>query len=57
MRGGTSKGLYFDAADLPRDRQLRDRVLIAALGSPDIRQIDGLALILAQACLRVSSIK
>jgi 4-oxalomesaconate tautomerase len=42
MRGGTSKGLYFHAADLPRDRELRDRVLLAAMGSPDSRQIDGL---------------
>jgi 4-oxalomesaconate tautomerase len=42
MRGGTSKGLYFDATDLPADRDLRDRVLLAAMGSPDARQIDGL---------------
>ena len=42
MRGGTSKGLYFHAADLPRERDLRDRVLLAAMGSPDTRQIDGL---------------
>ncbi len=41
MRGGTSKGLYFDAADLPPARELRDRVLLAAMGSPDVRQIDG----------------
>jgi 4-oxalomesaconate tautomerase len=41
MRGGTSKGLFFHAADLPRDRELRDRVLLAAMGSPDARQIDG----------------
>jgi 4-oxalomesaconate tautomerase len=41
MRGGTSKGLYFDAKDLPRDRDTRDRVLLAAMGSPDARQIDG----------------
>jgi 4-oxalomesaconate tautomerase len=41
MRGGTSKGLYFDAASLPADRELRDRVLLAAMGSPDVRQIDG----------------
>jgi 4-oxalomesaconate tautomerase len=41
MRGGTSKGLYFHLADLPGDRQLRDRVLLAAMGSPDARQIDG----------------
>ena len=42
MRGGTSKGLYFHASDLPGDRTLRDRVLLAAMGSPDVRQIDGL---------------
>lgn len=41
MRGGTSKGLYFHAADLPAERELRDRVLLAAMGSPDVRQIDG----------------
>lgn len=42
MRGGTSKGLYFAAADLPADEQVRDAVLLAAMGSPDRRQIDGL---------------
>ena len=42
MRGGTSKGLYFEAADLPADRAVRDRVLLAAMGSPDERQIDGM---------------
>ena len=42
MRGGTSKGLYFDARDLPADREQRDRVLLAAMGSPDVRQIDGM---------------
>ena len=41
MRGGTSKGLYFDRADLPVDQGARDRVLLAAMGSPDPRQIDG----------------
>ena len=41
MRGGTSKGLYFAAADLPADRATRDAVLLAAMGSPDERQIDG----------------
>ena len=41
MRGGTSKGLYFHAQDLPADRAARDRVLLAAMGSPDPRQIDG----------------
>lgn len=42
MRGGTSKGLYFLANDLPDDRTMRDRFLLAALGSPDSRQIDGM---------------
>src|SRR5580658_3492783 len=41
MRGGTSKGLYFHGQDLPSERAQRDRVLLAAMGSPDIRQIDG----------------
>jgi len=41
MRGGTSKGLYFNVRDLPRERSARDRVLLAAMGSPDVRQIDG----------------
>ena len=42
MRGGTSKGLYFLAGDLPADPVLRDQVLLAAMGSPDERQIDGM---------------
>jgi 4-oxalomesaconate tautomerase len=41
MRGGTSKGPYVLATDLPADTALRDRVLLAAMGSPDARQIDG----------------
>jgi 4-oxalomesaconate tautomerase len=42
MRGGTSKGPFFLASDLPREPALRDRVLLAVMGSPDARQIDGL---------------
>jgi 4-oxalomesaconate tautomerase len=42
MRGGTSKGPFFNAADLPADQAHRDRVLLAIIGSPDKRQIDGL---------------
>lgn len=42
MRGGTSKGLYFRASDLPADLATRDAVLLAAMGSPDPRQIDGM---------------
>jgi 4-oxalomesaconate tautomerase len=41
MRGGTSKGLYFHAGDLPADPAARDRFLLAVMGSPDLRQIDG----------------
>ncbi|WP_447764406.1 4-oxalomesaconate tautomerase [Pseudomonas reinekei] len=42
MRGGTSKGAYFLASDLPEQQALRDRVLLATMGSPDARQIDGI---------------
>ena len=42
MRGGTSKGVFFLESDLPADAQLRERVLLEAMGSPDPRQIDGL---------------
>ncbi|MFT3734080.1 MAG: 4-oxalomesaconate tautomerase [Rhodocyclaceae bacterium] len=42
MRGGTSRGPFFNAADLPADIATRDRVLLAVMGSPDKRQIDGL---------------
>ena len=42
MRGGTSKGPFFYAKDLPTDIAARDAVLLAAMGSPDKRQIDGL---------------
>ncbi len=42
MRGGTSKGPYFLASDLPREPALRDKVLLSVMGSPDARQIDGL---------------
>jgi 4-oxalomesaconate tautomerase len=42
MRGGTSKGLYFRREHLPQDVATRDAVLLAAMGSPDPRQIDGM---------------
>lgn len=42
MRGGTSKGAYFLASDLPADTALRDDLLLRIMGSPDPRQIDGL---------------
>lgn len=42
VRGGTSKAVFFLENDLPKDQLLRDRVILAAFGSPDVRQIDGL---------------
>src|SRR4030067_719016 len=42
MRGGTSKGIFLMDEDLPQAPQLRDRIILAIFGSPDIRQIDGL---------------
>ena len=42
MRGGTSKGAYFLADDLPAETALRDDLLLRIMGSPDERQIDGL---------------
>ncbi|MGW1816378.1 4-oxalomesaconate tautomerase [Streptomyces sp. NPDC002125] len=42
MRGGTSKGAYFLADDLPADPAARDGLLLRVMGSPDPRQIDGL---------------
>ena len=42
MRGGTSKGGYFLKADLPADTATRDAFLLAVMGSPDPRQIDGM---------------
>lgn len=42
MRGGTSKGAYFLASDLPADPAERDDLLLRIMGSPDPRQIDGL---------------
>jgi 4-oxalomesaconate tautomerase len=42
MRGGTSRGPFFLASDLPADEATRDAVLLAVMGSPDRRQIDGL---------------
>jgi 4-oxalomesaconate tautomerase len=42
MRGGTSRGPFFKASDLPAGIAARDKVLLAVMGSPDRRQIDGL---------------
>ena len=42
MRGGTSKGAYLLAEDLPADPAARDDLLLRVMGSPDPRQIDGI---------------
>src|SRR4029453_2356150 len=42
MRGGTSKSPLFLASDLPADARTRDELLLSLMGSPDIRQIDGI---------------
>jgi 2-methylaconitate cis-trans-isomerase PrpF len=44
MRGGSSEGLFFAAENLPNEPAERDRILLAAIGSPDAygRQLDGL---------------
>lgn len=42
LRGGTSRGPYFDRADLPEDRETLSRVLIAAMGAGHPLNIDGL---------------
>ena len=44
MRGGTSKGVFFLAHDLPADAAARDRLLLRVIGSPDRygKHIDGM---------------
>ncbi len=42
IRGGTSKGVYLLANELPRDPAVRDQVILSIFGSPDPRQINGL---------------
>ncbi|MFD9738731.1 4-oxalomesaconate tautomerase [Umezawaea sp. NPDC059074] len=42
LRGGSSKGAYFLASDLPADPAERDDLLLRVMGSPDERQVDGI---------------
>ena len=42
LRGGTSRGLYFLADDLPTDRQQRDRTLLQIMGAPHVLEVNGL---------------
>jgi len=49
MRGGTSRGPYFNRADLPEDRETLAEVLLAALGSGHAINIDGIGAVVARA--------
>ncbi|WP_016952162.1 4-oxalomesaconate tautomerase [Anabaena sp. PCC 7108] len=42
FRSGTSRGPFFLQSDLPTDEIIRDKIILAAMGSPDDRQIDGI---------------
>jgi hypothetical protein len=42
MRGGTSKAIIFHRNDLPKDGDLRDKIIRRVFGAPDLREIDGL---------------
>lgn len=42
MRGGTSKGIFINRNELPKEPKQRDKIIRAIFGSPDLRQIDGL---------------
>ncbi len=42
MRGGTSKAIFLLRNDLPKDEELRDRIIRRIFGAPDVREIDGL---------------
>lgn len=42
LRGGTSKGVFFNASDLPSDRNKIAKILSNVMGSPDARQVNGL---------------
>jgi 2-methylaconitate cis-trans-isomerase PrpF len=40
-RGGTSKPIFFLEDDLPKDPQKHDKIVLKALGTPDVRRTDG----------------
>lgn len=42
MRGGTSKAVFFHEKDLPEDRALWDDIFLKVMGTPDVKQIDGM---------------
>src|SRR5690625_3227029 len=42
MRGGTSKAVFMNENEIPKDPKIRDKFILSLFGSPDLRQIDGL---------------
>lgn len=42
MRGGTSKAVFFHEKDLPEDKKLWDEIFLKVMGTPDVKQIDGM---------------
>lgn len=42
MRGGTSKAVFFHEKDLPKDKSQWDEIFLKVMGTPDIKQIDGM---------------
>ena len=40
MRGGTGKGVYFHENELPKDPELRDKIILDVFGSPDVREVE-----------------
>ena len=42
MRGGTSKAVFFHEKDLPEDKSKWDEIFLKVMGSPDVKQIDGM---------------
>lgn len=42
MRGGTSKAVIFHKEDLPQDEAEQDEIFLKVMGTPDVKQIDGM---------------
>lgn len=42
MRGGTSKAVFFHEKDLPEDKSTWDEIFMGVMGTPDVKQIDGM---------------
>ena len=42
MRGGTSKAVFFHEKDLPEDQSLWNDIFMKVMGTPDVKQIDGM---------------